>query len=664
MENIYFNVNNREEKESYLRDIISKLENENITENIFILDKPLIINTDYSYKEILIILIPNYKISVINIGQDEDLFNEAVEEIVEDIGKISWRYNFEEIIGRPKRWKNKYIKKFFKFHDFLEEDFNNLKIIEKSNKRLANLLISFFIGSINEAKRIKSLEIPERITEAIKRRIILLDTDQVRFIFEEPQNLKRVVIQGLSGTGKTELLFHKLKELYMSPNNYRLLLTCHNKVLADELRRRIIKFFNIMQVPKQINSEFLKIFHAWGSKDDPESGTYRYITHFYKIPFYTFSAYNFDQACKMAIEEIKKLKDSEEFEYAFDYILIDESQDFPESFFELCELVTKEKVYIAGDVFQNIFEYREDKEIKPYIVLNKCYRTDNKNLMFSHALSMGLFEKPHLRWFKEDDDWKKLGYTLEKEKINNENTVKLSRRPLKRFLDIDEEIESIIVYDNIDLAEKTIEILKNLREEFDITPDDISIILIDKENYIYDLINILSYKIFKEMSWKCNIAIETKKREQNSVFITNRNNVKGLEFPFVICLTKEMIRDLSYRNTLYAMLSRSLIRSYLLLENRIGENILTGLKKIKEAGFIETYEPDDEELREIFQNIISYNMRRKTFKEILEEVFEEMEIKDKEKKEKLERMIMAGIGATFEKEKLKKFIERNLEFID
>ena len=57
-------------------------------------------------------------------------------------------------------------------------------------------------------------------------------------------------------------------------------------------------------------------------------------------------------------------------------------------------------------------------------------------------------------------------------------------------------------------------------------------------------------------------------------------------------------------------------------------------------------------------------MRRKTFKEILEEVFEEMEIKDKEKKEKLERMIMAGIGATFEKEKLKKFIERNLEFID
>jgi superfamily I DNA and RNA helicase len=33
---------------------------------------------------------------------------------------------------------------------------------------------------------------------------------------------------------------------------------------------------------------------------------------------------------------------------------VDESQDFPQSFIELCELVT-EKVFVAGDVFQNIF---------------------------------------------------------------------------------------------------------------------------------------------------------------------------------------------------------------------------------------------------------------------------------------------------------------------
>lgn len=37
--------------------------------------------------------------------------------------------------------------------------------------------------------------------------------------------------------------------------------------------------------------------------------------------------------------------------YAFDYTLIDESQDFTASFFELCSKVTRHTVYMAGDIF-------------------------------------------------------------------------------------------------------------------------------------------------------------------------------------------------------------------------------------------------------------------------------------------------------------------------
>ena len=40
----------------------------------------------------------------------------------------------------------------------------------------------------------------------------------------------------------------------------------------------------------------------------------------------------------------------------FDYMLVDECQDFPESFFELCDLVVRNQVYLAGDIFQSIFE--------------------------------------------------------------------------------------------------------------------------------------------------------------------------------------------------------------------------------------------------------------------------------------------------------------------
>ena len=60
--------------------------------------------------------------------------------------------------------------------------------------------------------------------------------------------------------------------------------------------------------------------------------------------------------CKNAISEIKRLKKNGEFEFAFDYMLVDECQDFPESFFELCDLVVRKQVYLAGDIFQSIFE--------------------------------------------------------------------------------------------------------------------------------------------------------------------------------------------------------------------------------------------------------------------------------------------------------------------
>lgn len=63
---------------------------------------------------------------------------------------------------------------------------------------------------------------------------------------------KVVTIQGLSGTGKTELLLHKLKDLYTSEDDTKIFFTCHNIALANTLRERIPTFFNFMKVEKQI----------------------------------------------------------------------------------------------------------------------------------------------------------------------------------------------------------------------------------------------------------------------------------------------------------------------------------------------------------------------------------------------------------------------------
>ena len=60
----------------------------------------------------------------------------------------------------------------------------------------------------------KGIEVPETLLEKVKKNIVLFDGDQTRFIYREFSN-KIVTIQGLSGTGKTELLLHKLKDIYL-----------------------------------------------------------------------------------------------------------------------------------------------------------------------------------------------------------------------------------------------------------------------------------------------------------------------------------------------------------------------------------------------------------------------------------------------------------------
>lgn len=212
--------------------------------------------------------------------------------------------------------------------------------------------------------------------------------------------------------------------------------TCHNVILADSLKKRVPEFFNFMKVEEQIQWEKrLWVMRSWGSYGNPNSGVYSYICNHYNIPFSRFSYGNtFDSICKRALDELNQMED---FEACFDYILIDESQDFSEGFFKLCEKVTRKCVYVAGDIFQDIFKDNPSMVVNPDFLLNKCYRTDPRTLMGAHAIGMGLFENTlglRLRWL-EDDQWEACGYDIKREK--GEKYIELYRKPLKRFEDID-----------------------------------------------------------------------------------------------------------------------------------------------------------------------------------------------------------------------------------
>lgn len=307
------------------------------------------------------------------------------------MGHISDKYDYKNTIGRQRIWEEKIIKSVnIDEIDTLDALIEISTLERAEDKRLSQLLISLLTGSINDINKV-GIENPEDLLDAVKRRIVLYDALQTEFIFKKSTK-KIVKIQGLAGTGKTELLLRKLKEIYTNPESKdkRIAFTCFNKILAKNLKDRIPQFFDFLRVQEQIKwDETLFVMSSWGSNHNRFSGLYSYICSWYNLPFYAY-AYDesFDDVCKKALA---KLNEMPKVECCFDYMLIDESQDFPQSFFDLCDKVTEKQIFIAGDVFQNIFDLSE-KETNPDYLLNKCYRTDPKTLIFSHAMGMGLLD--------------------------------------------------------------------------------------------------------------------------------------------------------------------------------------------------------------------------------------------------------------------------------
>lgn len=662
---------------SQVKYFLTKLQNyasEN-KNHVFVIQAPLVKNQDkvyvYEYKYALVVLIAKKKILFINIGEEKDLesFETFQEEFIEDLGSISDRYKYKEKIGRPRTWRK--VIEDFQLNDYID-NFDSLidkiTIDDEREQRLSELLISLLTGSINDIDKVDGLNIQSNILDKIKKKIILFDSNQTNFLYQNKKQ-KTIVIQGLSGTGKTELLLHKLKELYLESEENKIFFTCYNKILAINLRERIPRFFNFMQVAQQIDwDKRLWCSNAWGSASNKNSGIYSYICNFYKIPFLTYgNEPSFSKVCEIAINSIKNNPENSN-KFAFDYVLIDESQDFDEKFFELCDLVTNKAVYIAGDIFQSIFGKQEIHKNVDYL-LNQCYRTDPKTLMFSHGLSMGLFEEEKLQWLT-DEQWKQYGYLYEHK--NEQYTF--TREPIRRFEDLQENNESSIDLINItDLNKIDVaniianQILKIKSSNPSVKPDDIAIILIEKNRaYNNSMLNYIGKKLSDNgIDWNINPAFETKLQMENCLCVTNFNNVKGLEFPFVICVLPDEIKnDLRKRNAIYMAMTRSFLHSSLLMpipNIDIYDSYNKFLNEIKETGKMTITEPTDENKQRIQRiNLEFDNTNAVSFREIVLSELNELskEFALKADKEWYIEGVLSACGEIYDRKQIQKALKR------
>lgn len=667
MENsrLFIDINEHNEKNKTILSEITEYVEEHTDSIVYIITAPLNRKYTYTYESnALVILSPKKKIIFVNLGDNEEEFEDYVEDFIEDIGNLSDNFEYKAQIGRPREWSKKVISKIDSSKiKSIETLFNQNTLIEGREQRIAELIITLLIGSINDIKAI-GVEQPETALEKIRKNILLFDADQTRFIYKDLEQ-KMILIQGLSGTGKTELLLHKLKEIYVASDDSKIFFTCHNKALANSLRNRIPQFFNFMQVRKQIEWEKrLWVNRAWGTRNDADSGLYTYLCHFYNAPFQPYNKLtSYDSIFSKLIEHIEDIPEAD-FIPALDYIIIDERQDFPDSFFELCGKVTKNKVYAAGDIFQDIFETSKESKIPVDISLNRCYRTDPRTLMFAHAVGMGLFEIKKLNWLT-DKQWKEIGYDIER--TGDESClIRLRREPIRRFGETEVAKESSIVIKDSTDCKDVIAILAQIRNDYpDVRPHEIAIILFGDTQNMYGYIDGLCPLITEKIGWQVVRGYEQKEIVEDKLYITNPNNVKGLEFPFVLCISPQIQYDYRYRDILYTMVTRSFLKTFILLTNT--DNIepqLKGLDIINQYGYIETKEPSKEEITEIKSTIIEFRKEKPiSYEKFITAIFQELDIYDLERRKKIEKSLENVNFDKFDKENTIKFIQSILKYI-
>ena len=284
--------------------------------------------------------------------------------------------------------------------------------------------------------------------------------------------------------------------------------------------------------------------------------------------------------------------------------------------------------------------------------------------MGAHAIGMGLFEKK-LRWLT-DEEWEACGYNIEKEN----GYYNLSRKPLRRFEDIENNTQNgikIIQKTDSDYEKEIIKIIDDLiKNNPTIEPDDIGIVFLENLPVNYKLAIKLQLIIKDKFDWDVNIGYETKEKIKNKVFISNKNNVKGLEFPFIISIMQNpLINNFQIRNSIYMMLTRSFLTSYFIIPkiSKYEKEIIEGINFVNSNEYLHILEPSQEEKENLNNTIINRENIYKSQYDIVTEIMEELDIIPKKRKALYEIVKTIAKNET-DREKLYDIITTNLGFLD
>lgn len=346
----------------------------------------------------------------------------------------------------------------------------------------------------------KNIQIKASFIRDIELEIANFDGDQKRAaltIIEGPQR-----IRGLAGSGKTIILAWKAALLHMTYPEARIIYTFTTKSLGQLIKQLVTRFYR-QYSDVDPNWDKISILHGWGGKSLP--GVYSTVcvsNGIPQIPFpvaQTLGDKPFDEICKKLIEyDLKK---------ECDFILIDEAQDFPASFYQLCLKITENDSVIWGyDECQNILDvdlqdpkktFGKNKKGEPLvdlsksgdgirndIILHKCYRNPRNILHAAFALGFGLYGDKIVQMLESNDHWEDLGFKVVNGDSSTGSTMKIVREEKNSPILFDAKFpkhENIICNYFEDISKECKFIADSVSDDLKqgLTPDDIVIICVD-----------------------------------------------------------------------------------------------------------------------------------------------------------------------------------------
>jgi superfamily I DNA and RNA helicase len=578
--------------EKRLKEIIKKLDENQFEYNIYY-GYP-VIDEKQSKDYVKGIIISSKGIFVL--FENEKERDAYVSRVVNLISQDSELYSAIRNLNYIKEYNLNNYQEFIMYYTQCEE------IITKENIEKANRAIQTAYGlSKNDDRAITT---NNTLGAKIKARNTFIGTfDETQFNMIHSYNSDNLRIRGLAGSGKTVLLVKKMAYLHYKFPEKNLVFVFYTVSLKQFIYNLFKKYYKDYDRYGEPNLDKILIVHGWGSLSN--KGFYSEVCNRIGYIPKTFNEASlqaskgenaFDYACKDLLEYINTNNISTNF---YDYIFIDEAQDFSLHFFKLAKkcLTESGKLIYAYDELQSLNEenriptkseiFGEEECID--INLTTSYRTPVEILITAHALGLGIYrdvgegEIPFVNMVKNPQIWIDIGYHIQEGKLEYGHWVALARN--EKRLNNEKLITTISCESEIQQYNELSKIIINLLKNEDIIPEDILIIdlsyrLSDNHSRFRTIFNerAREAKLFIPGSDQLAVTINLvnkdnpiKMREKNAIPYTTIFRAKGNEANLVFIVNAdslEMVKSIS-RNKIFTAMTRARYAVWLMGTNEI-----------------------------------------------------------------------------------------------